>query len=166
MLDGSRTGGGGRRQYIKKLLNSSETLNIAPDQKLRERLAKYSVPQLQKLVNPPAGGKMNPSDWNNPRRLIRAIEISSQNKKHKIENKKYNSLIIGLTAPKEIIYQKIVTRRRNRLDLVDKEFQLAKKQLLYMKKYLQPIWFDITQPDYRQEIFSRVRKWYTWTNDS
>ncbi|MBI4099846.1 tRNA (adenosine(37)-N6)-dimethylallyltransferase MiaA, partial [Candidatus Microgenomates bacterium] len=67
---------GGTGHYLRALLDPFSTINIPPDPKLRAK--NLSVEELQKLVNPPAGGKMNPSDWQNPRRLIRAIETSKK----------------------------------------------------------------------------------------
>ncbi len=149
---------GGSGQYIKELLNPSETLNITPNQKLRTRLAKYSVSQLQKLVNPEACGKMNSSDWQNPRRLVRAIEVQSAKRKIKIKYPQYDTLVIGLTAPREILYKKIVTRRENRPDLIPKEFSYSKRQMLYLQKYLQPLWFDVSDEKSHNRILWEVNK--------
>lgn len=152
---------GGSGQYIKELLDPSETLHIPLDTKLREKLEKLTLEQLQQElmgINRNKWELMNESDRNNPRRLVRAIETS---KKRTIPFERVNTvrlktLIIGLTAPKEIIYQKIVTRRHDRPDLVEKEFTLAKKQLAYMQKYLQATWFDITSPEFHNKVLWQV----------
>ena len=64
---------GGTGLYIKALLEPFETIDIPPDFKLRKK--NLSVQQLQRMV---PRGNMNESDWNNPRRLIRKIEIGGK----------------------------------------------------------------------------------------
>lgn len=147
---------GGSGQYIKELLNPSETLHIPVNRELRKKLAKYSIEELQKLIKI----KMNDSDFKNPRRLIRAIEVVEHGSRLPAgrQDSQYDALVIGLTAKKEIIYQKIVARRKERPDLVEKEFKLAKKQLLYMQKYLNAVWFDIADPKMNNKIEWLVTK--------
>lgn len=70
-------------------------------------------------------------------------------------------LIIGLAAPRRNLYDLISKRRANRPDLVEKEFILAKKQLLYQKKFLPAVWLDISEPGYHDRIIAIVEKWYT-----
>lgn len=155
---------GGSGQYIKELLNPSETLNIPPNQKLRKKLNTLTLEQLQlelMAIDRKKWESMNESDKKNPRRLVRAIETT---KKRMIllkllktnDTLRNNALVIGLMAPKEIIYQKIVTRRRDRPDLVNFEFSLAKRQMTYLKKHLQPIWFDITSPEFHNKVIWQV----------
>lgn len=69
---------GGTYLYIKHLLYGFATQGIKPNEALREKLKKTSVEELQKiLANNSAFDRngMNESDWHNPRRLIRKIEI-------------------------------------------------------------------------------------------
>ena len=148
---------GGSGQYIKELLYPSETLHIPPNKQLREKLEKYSVSKLQDLVKI----KMNASDWQNPRRLIRAIEVAKQDQRSKTKDQRYNAMVIGLFATKEEIYKKIAERRVDRPDLIEKEFKLAKKQITYLKKLPGIMWFDVSSEKFSLEIFSRITKWYT-----
>jgi len=70
---------GGTYLYLKHLLYGVETENIPPDWRFRKQVEKKSVPELQhilknlslQLIN-----KLKRSDLNNPRRLIRQIEIA------------------------------------------------------------------------------------------
>ncbi len=69
---------GGTYFYISHLLYGIETENIEPDFQLRKELDKKSVVELQdilKRINIKEFQKLNESDRNNPRRLIRRIEI-------------------------------------------------------------------------------------------
>ncbi len=71
---------GGTGLYIKNLLKPPQTLFISPDQKLRRKLEQLSLPQLQnelRRLNPKRFNLMNQSDRQNPRRLIRALEIAT-----------------------------------------------------------------------------------------
>jgi|SRR3989338_986799 len=70
---------GGTGFYIKALTSGIESIGIAQDRKLRQKLEKLSVGDLyQKLesIDPNRARSMNESDRANPRRLIRAIEIA------------------------------------------------------------------------------------------
>ena len=71
---------GGTGLYIANLLNPPETLNIPPDKELRVELEKLSVTELQDRlgkINKKRFEEMNESDRQNPRRLVRAIEVFS-----------------------------------------------------------------------------------------
>lgn len=71
---------GGTYLYIKNLLYGFETESIGPDWSLREELNKASLEDLQMRLmdmDYEAFDSMNNSDQNNPRRLIRRIEILS-----------------------------------------------------------------------------------------
>ncbi len=71
---------GGTYLYISHLLYGIETEKIEPNFKLRKKLKKKSVTQLQKMlkkINLAEFEKLNESDRNNPRRLMRKIEIAS-----------------------------------------------------------------------------------------
>jgi len=70
---------GGTYFYLYHLLYDVPTQNIKPDWKLRNELNKKSVSELQNMLKKIYGKNfdlsMNRSDFNNPRRLIRKIEI-------------------------------------------------------------------------------------------
>lgn len=134
---------GGTGLYLKALIDGIETIDIPPNEELRKKYANASVAKLQKILvsmypymskkNERAG--MNNSDWNNPRRLIRRIEIQEYLLNVGAYNYKptalpkaglgvYNCkplqinklLIIGLTAPLTVIKNNIVLRVKDRLD--------------------------------------------------
>ncbi len=66
---------GGTYLYISHLLYGIETERIKPDFKLRKKLANKTVNELQRILGQIELAKLNQSDRNNPRRLIRRIEI-------------------------------------------------------------------------------------------
>ena len=120
---------GGTGFYIKALLQGLNSFGIAPDPDLRSRLEKLSKETLfQKLakINPNRAEVMNESDRQNPRRLVRAIEIAMHKKyqvsgiryqvrtKYKIPDTKY--LLIGLTAPNNYLFTKADGWLKKRMD--------------------------------------------------
>lgn len=114
---------GGSAYYINALLHPIDSANIKPDEKLRFELEKFSVKELQdrlRKLNPDKFNSINTSDRNNPRRLIRAIEVYSSNvvvssTDHKSVLDGFDVKIIGLQASQEIIYKRIDQRVEERL---------------------------------------------------
>lgn len=109
---------GGTGFWIKNLLQPPASLGIVPDFKLRRQLAKLSLTQLQEMLrkkDQSRFAKMNQSDKNNPRRLIRAIEIAKQSQNNKTfqptkDLKVKDCLIVGLKADYKFLYQRIDQR--------------------------------------------------------
>ena len=118
---------GGTGLYIKALVDGIGTLDISPDKRLRMELNKLGVKELQlrlKNLSPDVFNNLNHSDKNNPRRLIRKIEIVLSGDKKDFANKggvKADFLMVGLTAPRDVLYQRIDHRVKQRIEsgLVD-----------------------------------------------
>ncbi len=115
---------GGTGFYIKALVDGIETMGVPPDWKLRDELQSYEVSELQsqlKELDSDRWERMNESDRQNPRRLIRAIEIARkckvQSAKCKIitQNSKLDTFFIGLTASFPMLYQRIDQRVEERV---------------------------------------------------
>lgn len=73
---------GGSGLYLKSISQNIETTNIPQNSPLREKLEKYSLQDLQqelKKLNIDKFNLLNNSDVNNPRRLVRAIEVATYN---------------------------------------------------------------------------------------
>lgn len=71
---------GGTGLYLQQLSAPAASLGVAPDLELRESLEAFTVPELQErlaLHSPATLERLNHSDRNNSRRLIRAIEVAS-----------------------------------------------------------------------------------------
>lgn len=111
---------GGTGFYIKALIDGIETIGVKPDKKLREKLRNLEIEKLREILKrtcPERMRRMNESDRRNPRRLIRAIEIT-QSRSFKTINHKpliINHLFIGLTAPNKILYERIDKRVEKRV---------------------------------------------------
>lgn len=80
---------GGTYYYLSHLLYGMGTEGVAPDQTLREELNRHSLADLQEKLsslNNDMYTSMNNSDRNNPRRLIRKIELSMHTGVNMTEN--------------------------------------------------------------------------------
>jgi len=107
--------------YFKALVTEIETFGVKQDWKLREKLDRLSVGELQKKLKRLDGDRllaMNKSDRNNPRRLIRAIEVA-KNKESKPRGDAFDFEIIkvGLKLAKDELYRKIDKRVDERVKM-------------------------------------------------
>lgn len=132
---------GGSGLYLKALLYGLSNLSKSPDFKLRNILEGLTLKQLQDklhIINPHRLKGMNDSDRQNPRRLIRAIEISSveENNDLRLNNgltKKYQVLKIGLTTKREDLYSSVDKRVIKRINqgMIDEAKRLEKGGLSF-----------------------------------
>lgn len=112
---------GGTGFYIKALVDGIDSLGIQPNEALRQELEKLTVAELQerlKQLDLETWNRLNQSDRFNPRRLIRKIEIALSREEAKTARPKRlraDYFLIGLTAPRKVIYQRIDQRVRKRL---------------------------------------------------
>ncbi len=114
---------GGSYLYIKHLLYG-QSVKVAPNQKLRLSLEKLSVEQLQKKllsIDKSMNTKMNHSDWNNPRRLIRKIEIATASIRSNISDT--SSMLPALS------YKLIGLRHKNKESLISAITARVEKRL-------------------------------------
>ncbi len=139
---------GGTGHYIKELLSPSETLHIPPDPKLRNKLKNFSLAELQQeliAIGRDKWESMNNSDRNNPRRLVRAIEVAEQKSPLGWRSSPANrrgaglkklpirkTLIIGLWAPYDFLYKRIDKRVDERVagGMAEEKIKLRKYKSL------------------------------------
>jgi tRNA dimethylallyltransferase len=115
---------GGTGLFVKGIIDGIETSYIPVNEKLRENLKNRAVGELYEHlaeVNPIKAASMNSSDKMNSRRLIRAIEISQFLLDNHVPQKKENKtnlspLFIGLTADKDILFERINKRVQIRIN--------------------------------------------------
>ena len=114
---------GGTGLYLKAITSDLLSVQVPPNQSLRSELEKLTLVELQNQlqeVNSEKYKSLNNSDVNNPRRLIRAIEISSANPSLRGGIPTWQShststfLWIGLRQDKEVqkanIRQRVISR--------------------------------------------------------
>lgn len=198
---------GGTGLYVEALLNGLYQ-TIEPDYELRKKLEQKKVSDLKvmlKKINEQKFSSMNDSDRNNKRRLIRAIEISSNtliNHQPSDIDYQYDSLVVGLKCEREVLKKRIDERVKERIkqgaleeatrlfenyeNLNDQvknangykqlfsflkkeidfdeaiyrwkisEYQHAKNQMTWFRKYGNVIWFDIGKKDFKKEIEEQI----------
>lgn len=112
---------GGTGLYLRSIVSPPDTVNIPPDSSFRAVANSMSTVQLQQMLqdsHPDKFKQMNYSDQSNPRRLIRAIEVSKYRLKEKMSTKNEplsNSLWLGIKQPLSSIDKKIDTRVLSRV---------------------------------------------------
>lgn len=178
---------GGTGLYLEAVVYDYRFRNVDSNSKLRQSLSKLNKNDLQqKLIALNPNHKLNNSDWNNPVRLIRAIEIL-QSKTDDIPTRNINEhkhLIIGLKASLTEIKSRITRRVDYRLkrgailetkqiiDILSKHLSptdLDKKikQLglgtLVMANYInKKIDYDTMRNKYIQAEYQYARRQLTW----
>lgn len=110
---------GGTGFYIDALFGKISTIAIPPNLKLRKKLENDSLEELQnnlKKIDPQKFSKLNNSDVQNPRRLIRAIEVAGlQSSKISVVFSEDEVLIIGLKTSMENLNKRIEVRVNERI---------------------------------------------------
>ncbi|MFH0749414.1 MAG: tRNA (adenosine(37)-N6)-dimethylallyltransferase MiaA [Candidatus Gottesmanbacteria bacterium] len=111
---------GGTGLYIKSLISSFDGAGVGPDEALRKKLSTYSLSALQKMlqdVGKELWDVMNVSDRQNPRRLIRKIEIAHGTKQEQpVKKIPYDVCQIGLRMDSIALYKRIDERVMRRVE--------------------------------------------------
>jgi tRNA dimethylallyltransferase len=118
---------GGTGLWLQALVDGYNLSSVKADKELRARLEKLSVKQVfaeLKTINKKFAEKLNNSEKNNKRRLIRYIEIIKTEgkipeKKESKNNENDDFLLIGLSWPKETLHKRIKMRLMQRLEEED-----------------------------------------------
>lgn len=179
---------GGTGLYIESIIHNYTLSPIKPNKELRENLSHYRKEELQKellALNP--NHTLNYSDWNNPIRLIRAIEIAQSPQKSVVNHlnlPQYNILIIGMHSSLETIKNRIEKRVDERLEAgvieevksiitlldthLDREARKLKLQQLGLgsiaiAQYLDnDITYDEMRKQYIESEYQYARRQLTW----
>lgn len=171
---------GGTGLFIKSLTQDLSNIDVPYNEELRKNLekkdAKYLFNYLNS-INPEKAASLNNSDRHNPRRLIRAIEISVSKKEtpFRIERSLLNTLQIGITAPRDHLYRLVNQRISNRISAgassedpvlaahPDKwreiEHGIIRHQLTWFKNQPGITWFDISRPGWQKRAIIKIKSW-------
>lgn len=122
---------GGSGLYTHSLLLRHDQLHVPPNEKLRKLLEEKNVNELQDEIQekyPQLVDTLNQSDWNNPRRLIRLLEILHSQKTVSIkkeidsvdnviqfQGEKIIPTWIGKNLEKDELQRKIIERVKERI---------------------------------------------------
>lgn len=128
---------GGSGLYLKALLEGLTNLSIPVNKKLRNSLSKLSLKQLQNKLQkllPKKWQDLNQSDRQNPRRLIRAIELVGL-KPNFAKTQNFDALKIGLTAPRDVLYKRADRKvlARIKQGMIEETIKLHKKGLSFKR---------------------------------
>lgn len=112
---------GGTGLYHDRLFETDPQLHIGPNEEVRTKAKKMSVEKLQAWLhelNAEKLAEMNNSDRNNPRRLVRAIEIAVATLNSKLPSfeKSANHTYVGLQDDLANIEHKIALRVTDRFE--------------------------------------------------
>lgn len=124
---------GGTGLYVKALTDGIPTMKIPINQGLRDELNPLLLSELQsrlQSIDPDKYTSMNNSDRQNPRRLIRAIEVAMSPPKPFSTTYSSSPLIIGLSFSDSAAYKKKVVKRvleRIKLGAVEETKKLLEK---------------------------------------
>lgn len=111
---------GGTGLYIKSLTQNLSQISVPFNRELRESLKNLTRKQLfnyLKNINSLKAESLNESDSHNPRRLIRAIEISeylTNNPKSYTYTNSYNAIFVGLSSSRDYLSKRITSRVEDR----------------------------------------------------
>lgn len=104
---------GGTGLYVDAILTKQSFPAVPPNAKLRSQLAKFSTDKLFEKLKKLDPVRAQNIDAKNPHRLIRAIEVATALGSvpvRTIAESPYDSLIIGLTLPREELQNRIHLR--------------------------------------------------------
>lgn len=114
---------GGSGLYLQALVDNYYLSSVKPNIKKRtqrEALGKEKLFELLVRLKPDFANRLNNSDRNNSRRLVRYLEIlENEEKVDKKQESLYDFLVLGLDFPDEILRERIVQRIINRLEKED-----------------------------------------------
>jgi tRNA dimethylallyltransferase len=109
---------GGTGFYIQAVVDNVIFPDVKPDEKLRAQLEKYTTEKLLKTLGKLDEKRFKTIDQNNRVRIIRAIEIAKSlgSVPKIVSDSKYNVLQIGITAPNEVLRDRIYKRLIRRMN--------------------------------------------------
>lgn len=112
---------GGSGLYLEAVVSSYNLVKDQVDKKVREELESKTLLELQTLckkLKPDFFAKLNNSDRNNHRRLVRYIEIikSGKVKEVQVSESPYNWLVIGISKEPDEVKRRIKKRLKERLE--------------------------------------------------
>ncbi len=162
---------GGSGWYLSALTSPPDTIFIKPNQDLRNQLSQLSVSQLQsKLnqINPTKYAKLNNSDKSNPRRLIRAIEVTqdshlpSSTSPSQLDTS-WNTYWVGLKPINDSRYNDLIAQRVfARASLINAEIDFLTSQNLITPLVRNTIGYQ-QWLDYREGKYSQSEALKRWT---
>jgi len=113
---------GGSPHYIQAVVDNLDIPHIEPQPELRAQLEKRPLPELLEQLEELDPRSANTIDRNNPRRVVRALEVclvsgKPYSQQRKISEPLYQCLLLGIEWPRNELYRKIDERVDERMQL-------------------------------------------------
>lgn len=128
---------GGTGFYIQAIVDGITPPEVPPNKELRKKLGDKSTKELLDILETLDARRAKEIEKENPRRLIRAVEIAKElGKVPKVEaDPRYEALQIGLKLPKEELRQRINKRLQNRIEegMIEEAEKLHDRGLSYKR---------------------------------
>lgn len=107
---------GGTGLYVNSVVDGYNLNSSEPDEKIRKEVEEKSIEELIEIIKSDNPKALERLDLKNKRRLERAVEkIMSGDFEEKPSEKRYDTLVIGVTWPREELYERIRIRLDKRL---------------------------------------------------
>jgi tRNA dimethylallyltransferase len=111
---------GGSPHYIQAVVDNLDIPQVPPQPKLRAELEARSLPDLLTQLEELDPQSAATIDRNNPRRILRALEVCLVTNKPFSEQRGlsqplYNNLILGIQWPRDVLYRRIDVRIDERM---------------------------------------------------
>ena len=108
---------GGTGLYVNAVADGYNLSDAVPDSKVRQRVEAMSVEELIELIGSKDKSLLEKLDLKNKRRLERAAEKVLADAPPQLESKpRYETLVLGVTWPREVLYERIRIRLERRLN--------------------------------------------------
>ena len=120
---------GGTGLYVNSVVDGYNIVRQDPDLKLREELNSKSIDELADIIRSHDPKILEGMDMHNKQRVERAAErVISGDSGVRVNNPLYDTLVIGVTWPREILYKRIEERldRRFEQGMIDEVVNLRK----------------------------------------
>ncbi len=109
---------GGTGLYVNAVVDGYDLTGEEPDLKLRRQIEEKSLEELISIIRENAPGLLQQLDIKNKRRVERAAEKAlSADKGDHVNRPRYETLLIGVTWPREVLYERIRERLDRRLSI-------------------------------------------------
>jgi tRNA dimethylallyltransferase len=133
---------GGSPHYIQAVVDNLDIPRIEPQPELRAQLEKHPLPELLTQLEQLDPQSAATIDRNNPRRVIRALEVNLISGKPFSQQRNmakplYRSLLLGIEWPREVLYRRIDARvdERMRQGMVHEVQKLLDEEVSHERLY-------------------------------
>lgn len=108
---------GGTGLYVNSVLDGYNLSESAPDPEIRKQVEEKTLDELIEMLKEHNPAALERVDLKNKRRVERAVEKAlAGDKDENPSEKRYETFVIGVTWPREVLYERIHERLDRRLD--------------------------------------------------